>query len=75
MKKTVEHIKRTSFHLQAERMRKEEADILRRADDDAKKKIALTNMGSGFTSHLQRVLCAPFVSVFNVPVGIIPSLH
>lgn len=40
---------------QLERMRKEEADAQRKADDDAKKKIALTNMGSGFSSHLQRV--------------------
>ncbi|XP_017282249.1 troponin T, fast skeletal muscle isoforms isoform X5 [Kryptolebias marmoratus] len=40
---------------EAERMRKEEADLLRRHDDEAKKKIALTNMGSGFTSHLQRI--------------------
>lgn len=36
-------------------MRKEEADAQRKADDEAKKKIALTNMGSGFSSHLQRV--------------------
>ncbi|XP_041845257.1 troponin T, fast skeletal muscle isoforms-like isoform X4 [Melanotaenia boesemani] len=40
---------------EAERIRKEEADIQRKADDDAKKKIALTNMGSGFSSHLQRI--------------------
>ncbi|XP_015228874.1 PREDICTED: troponin T, fast skeletal muscle isoforms-like isoform X5 [Cyprinodon variegatus] len=38
-----------------ERMRKEEADAQRKADDGAKKKIALTNMGSGFSSHLQRI--------------------
>uniref|UniRef100_A0A3B3VY89 Troponin T3, fast skeletal type n=1 Tax=Poecilia latipinna TaxID=48699 RepID=A0A3B3VY89_9TELE len=37
------------------KMRKEEADAQRKADDDAKKKIALTNMGSGFSSHLQRI--------------------
>ncbi|KAF7212574.1 transcript variant X2 [Nothobranchius furzeri] len=40
---------------EAERMRKEEAETQRKYDDDAKKKIALTNMGSGFTSHLQRI--------------------
>ncbi|KAM9410312.1 LOW QUALITY PROTEIN: troponin T type 3b (skeletal, fast) [Pholidichthys leucotaenia] len=40
---------------EAERHRKEEADIQRKADDEAKKKIALSNMGSGFTSHLQRI--------------------
>lgn len=41
---------------QAERIRKEEADAMRKAEDEVKKKIALTNMGSGFSSHLQRVL-------------------
>lgn len=55
---------------QAERMRKEEADILRRADDEAKKKIALTNMGSGFSSHLQRVFWVAFncdiISLFEM---------
>uniref|UniRef100_A0A3P9HLZ4 Troponin T type 3b (skeletal, fast) n=1 Tax=Oryzias latipes TaxID=8090 RepID=A0A3P9HLZ4_ORYLA len=40
---------------EAERMRKEEADALRKAEDDVKKKIALTNMGSGFSSNLQRI--------------------
>uniref|UniRef100_A0A8C6TLP7 Troponin T3, fast skeletal type n=1 Tax=Neogobius melanostomus TaxID=47308 RepID=A0A8C6TLP7_9GOBI len=40
---------------EAERIRKEELDHQKRHDDDAKKKIALTNMGSGFASHLQRV--------------------
>ncbi|XP_019723060.1 troponin T, fast skeletal muscle isoforms-like isoform X7 [Hippocampus comes] len=40
---------------EAERMRKEEADAHRKAEDEAKKKIALASMGSGFTSHLQRV--------------------
>lgn len=42
-------------------MRKEEADAQRKADDDAKKKIALTNMGSGLSSHLQRVPCVSLV--------------
>uniref|UniRef100_A0A3B4A9B2 Troponin T3, fast skeletal type n=1 Tax=Periophthalmus magnuspinnatus TaxID=409849 RepID=A0A3B4A9B2_9GOBI len=40
---------------EAERMRKEELDLQKRHDDEAKKKIALTNMGSGYSSHLQRV--------------------
>ncbi|KAJ0056825.1 hypothetical protein NL108_018293, partial [Boleophthalmus pectinirostris] len=40
---------------EAERMRKEEMDLQKRHDDEAKKKIALTNMGSGYSSHLQRV--------------------
>uniref|UniRef100_A0A672YCW6 Troponin T3, fast skeletal type n=1 Tax=Sphaeramia orbicularis TaxID=375764 RepID=A0A672YCW6_9TELE len=31
------------------------ADAQRKADDEAKKKIALSNMGSGYSSHLQRV--------------------
>lgn len=42
-------------------MRKEEADAQRKADDDAKKKIALTNMGSGLSSHLQRVQCVSLI--------------
>ncbi|XP_024118837.1 troponin T, fast skeletal muscle isoforms isoform X4 [Oryzias melastigma] len=40
---------------EAERIRKEEADAMRKAEDEVKKKIALTNMGSGFSSHLQRI--------------------
>lgn len=36
-------------------MRKEEADAHRKAEDEAKKKIALSNMGSGYSSILQRV--------------------
>ncbi|XP_061590691.1 troponin T, fast skeletal muscle-like, partial [Cololabis saira] len=40
---------------EAERIRKEEASAQRQADDEAKKKIALTNMGTGFSSHLQRI--------------------
>lgn len=35
-------------------MRKEEAEAHRKADDEAKKKSVLTNMGSGYSS-LQRV--------------------
>lgn len=41
--------------LQAERQRKEEADAMRKAEDEAKKKSALSNMGSGYSSHLQKV--------------------
>lgn len=44
-----------TFHFQAERLRKEEADAHRKAEDEAKKKIALSNMGSGYSSILQRV--------------------
>lgn len=40
--------------LQAERQRKEDADAHRKAEDEAKKKIALSNMGSSYSS-LQRV--------------------
>lgn len=43
------------FYFQAERQRKEEADAHRKAEDEAKKKIALSNMGSGYSSILQRV--------------------
>ena len=42
--------------LQAERLRKEEADAHRKAEDEAKKKIALSNMGSGYSGILQRVI-------------------
>ncbi|XP_061742943.1 troponin T, fast skeletal muscle-like isoform X2 [Nerophis ophidion] len=40
---------------EAERIRKEEADAHRKAEDEAKKKTVLSSMGSGFSSHLQRV--------------------
>ncbi|XP_034049121.1 troponin T, fast skeletal muscle isoforms-like [Thalassophryne amazonica] len=41
---------------EAERLRKEEAEAQRKADDDHKKKIALSSMGSGgFTSQMQRL--------------------
>lgn len=36
-------------------MRKEEADAHRKAEDEAKKKNALSSMGSGYSSVLQRV--------------------
>ena len=42
------------FLCQAERQRKEDADAHRKMEDDAKKKSALTNMGSGY-SGLQKV--------------------
>lgn len=45
-----------SGYFQAERLRKEEADAHRKAEDEAKKKIALSNMGSGYSSILQRVI-------------------
>lgn len=48
------------FNFQAERLRKEEADAHRKAEDEAKKKIALSNMGSGYSSILQRVSVPPF---------------
>lgn len=43
------------LNVQAERLRKEEADAHRKAEDEAKKKIALSNMGSGYSGILQRV--------------------
>lgn len=43
------------FLLKAERLRKEEADANRKAEDEAKKKNALSSMGSGYSSVLQRV--------------------
>lgn len=47
------------YYFQAERLRKEEADAHRKAEDEAKKKIALSNMGSGYSSILQRVSDPP----------------
>nr|XP_020495811.1 troponin T, fast skeletal muscle isoforms-like isoform X7 [Labrus bergylta] len=40
---------------EAERLRKEEADAHRRSEDEAKKKMTLSNMGSGYSSSLQRI--------------------
>ncbi|XP_074480095.1 troponin T, fast skeletal muscle isoforms-like isoform X1 [Sebastes fasciatus] len=40
---------------EAERQRKEDADAHRKAEDESKKKIALSSMGSGYSSHLQKV--------------------
>uniref|UniRef100_A0A672R852 Troponin T, fast skeletal muscle isoforms-like n=1 Tax=Sinocyclocheilus grahami TaxID=75366 RepID=A0A672R852_SINGR len=37
-----------------ERLRKEEADVKKRADEDAKKKSALSSMGSQYSSYLQK---------------------
>ncbi|KAJ3596606.1 hypothetical protein NHX12_003010 [Muraenolepis orangiensis] len=37
-----------------ERMRKEENDAKKKFDDDVKKKSALSNMGSNYSSHLQK---------------------
>lgn len=34
---------------------REEADAKKKADEDAKKKSALSNMGSNYSSHLQKV--------------------
>lgn len=61
--KSIDKLKLTiwSFHLQAERLRKEEADAHRKAEDEAKKKIALSNMGSGYSSILQRVVLSRFL--------------
>lgn len=41
--------------VQAERQKREDADAHRKAEDEAKKKIALSNMGSGYSGILQRV--------------------
>jgi len=49
-----EQAKERENRREAERQRKEEADHLRKVEDDAKKKSALTNMGSGY-SGLQKV--------------------
>lgn len=40
---------------QEERRIREEADAKKKADEDAKKKSALSSMGSNYSSHLQRV--------------------
>lgn len=44
------------FIFQAERQKREDADAHRKAEDEAKKKIALSNMGSGYSGILQRVV-------------------
>lgn len=46
-------------------MRKEEADAHRKAEDEAKKKIALSSMGSGYSSVLQRVSEKAFFFFFD----------
>lgn len=61
------HASLRSFLLQAERQRKEDADAHRKAEDEAKKKIALSSMGSGYSSILQRVVW--FVSSFKFGSG------
>uniref|UniRef100_A0A8C2WLH1 Troponin T3, fast skeletal type n=1 Tax=Cyclopterus lumpus TaxID=8103 RepID=A0A8C2WLH1_CYCLU len=40
---------------EAERQRKEEADAHWKAEAEAKKKMTLSSMGSGYSSHLQKV--------------------
>lgn len=40
---------------QEERRVREEADAKKKADEEAKKKSALSSMGSNYSSHLQRV--------------------
>ncbi|XP_029281143.1 troponin T, fast skeletal muscle-like [Cottoperca gobio] len=40
---------------EAERQKREEADANRKADDEAKKKNVLSSMGSGYSSHLQKI--------------------
>lgn len=40
---------------QEERRIREEADAKKKAEDEAKKKSALSSMGSNYSSHLQRV--------------------
>lgn len=43
------------FTDQEERRIREEADAKKKAEDEAKKKSALSSMGSNYSSHLQRV--------------------
>lgn len=43
------------LHEQEERRIREEADAKKKAEDEAKKKSALSSMGSNYSSHLQRV--------------------
>lgn len=43
------------FCEQEERRIREEADAKKKAEDEAKKKSALSSMGSSYSSHLQRV--------------------
>lgn len=45
--------------IQEERLKREEADAKKKADEDAKKKSALSSMGSNYSSHLQKVTLRP----------------
>ncbi|KAL3065942.1 hypothetical protein OYC64_015977 [Pagothenia borchgrevinki] len=40
---------------EAERQKREEADVHRKMEEDAKKKNVLSSMGSGYSSHLQKI--------------------
>lgn len=44
-----------AYVYQEERLRKEEADVKKKAEEDAKKKSVLTSMGSNYSSYLQKV--------------------
>lgn len=49
---------------QEERLRREEAEAKKKADEDAKKKSALSSMGSQFSSYLQKVMLSCFFFPF-----------
>ncbi|KAK5935782.1 hypothetical protein CgunFtcFv8_021112 [Champsocephalus gunnari] len=40
---------------EAERQKREEADVHKKMEEDAKKKNVLSSMGSGYSSHLQKI--------------------
>lgn len=49
-----EHDKERQAKREAEKRAREEADAAKKAEDDSKKKSALSNMGAGYSSHLQK---------------------
>lgn len=51
-------------------MRKEEADAKKRADEDMKKKSALSSMGSQYSSYLQKVQINPSIMTFYTECSI-----
>ncbi|KAI5630252.1 troponin T, fast skeletal muscle isoform 2 [Silurus asotus] len=54
LKKTKSVKQDVRYVTQEERLRKEEADAKKRAEEDAKKKSVLTTMGSNYSSYLQK---------------------
>lgn len=59
---------------QEERRIREETDARKKADEDAKKKSALSSMGSTYSSHLQRV-SAKHRRLFSLAVMVVTAVN